>query len=64
MEDSNIKEGQIHVRINIEYSDNPREAFMHQIAGKCMKQGKIYIFDFRIFNLFLKLYSYVIKHLI
>ncbi|KYM88739.1 Pheromone-binding protein Gp-9 [Atta colombica] len=38
MEDSNIKEGQIHVRINIEYSDNPREAFMHQIASKCMKQ--------------------------
>ena len=43
MEDSNIKEGQIHVRINIEYSDNPREAFIHQIASKCMKQGKIYL---------------------
>ncbi|XP_018399322.1 PREDICTED: uncharacterized protein LOC108777034 isoform X2 [Cyphomyrmex costatus] len=38
MEDSNIKEPQIHVRINLEYGDIPDEAIIHEIARKCMKQ--------------------------
>ena len=42
MEDSNIKEAQVHVRINVEYADHPEEVIAHKIARKCLKEGKIY----------------------
>ncbi|XP_018348462.1 PREDICTED: uncharacterized protein LOC108752257 isoform X2 [Trachymyrmex septentrionalis] len=40
MEDSNIKESQIHVRINIEYAGLPEEDIIkiHKIARKCLKE--------------------------
>lgn len=43
MENSNIKEAQIHVRINVEYGGSLEEVIFHEIARKCMKQGKIYL---------------------
>ncbi|KYN34950.1 Pheromone-binding protein Gp-9 [Trachymyrmex septentrionalis] len=38
MEDSNIKEAQVHVRINVEYADHPEEVIAHKIARKCLKE--------------------------
>ncbi|XP_018313506.1 uncharacterized protein [Mycetomoellerius zeteki] len=38
MENSNIKEAQIHVRINVEYGGSLEEVIFHEIARKCMKQ--------------------------
>ncbi|XP_011068667.1 PREDICTED: pheromone-binding protein Gp-9-like [Acromyrmex echinatior] len=38
MENSNIKEAQVHVRINVEHADDTDQDTFHQIARKCMKQ--------------------------
>ncbi|KAG5340021.1 PBGP9 protein, partial [Acromyrmex charruanus] len=38
MENSNIKEAQVHVRINVEHADDIDQDIYHQIARKCMKQ--------------------------
>ncbi|KYN33164.1 hypothetical protein ALC56_12497, partial [Trachymyrmex septentrionalis] len=43
MEGSNIKEAQIYVIINMEYTNISQQVIIHRITRKCMKQGKIYL---------------------
>jgi len=43
-ESGNIKQGQIHERLN-EFigENNPRKGLAHKIARKCLKEGKLYL---------------------
>ena len=43
MEGSNIKEAQVYVIINMEYTNSSQQVIVHRVARKCIKQGKIYL---------------------
>lgn len=44
MEDSNIKEGKLHAKINRVYGGSPSEGKVHKVARNCMKEGNLLLF--------------------